>query len=379
MMLRTCCQLAIVAAWVFASGPVEAQGYQFTALAVPGGTSLSANAVNNSGYVAGSAYVTLGVPQAVVWQTPSVTVLNTLGGTSDALAINSQGQSAGYSFFAEGGRRAVVWTETTPTVLTQPPGTFDSFAVGVNDSGQVAGVASAFFGGPSVAVRWTGERPVLLDGRGGRSSVAAGINSAGDVVGYIVDVDGSGLQKPVVWHGTQAMVLNSLQETICCNQANAINDRGQVVGQSAIGTAGSVRAVLWNGTDPTALPALSNVDFAFGLNNVGQVVGARNASGGFRTAVLWDLNAGTGVDLNTFLGQAEVDAGWVLYTARDINDYGVIVGEAFNRQTGNFRPFQLSPVPEQGTLSLLLGGVLTLASLRAFDQLRRRRPVVREA
>jgi uncharacterized membrane protein len=368
--MRVCFLMAAAAMLVMAGGAVRAQGYEFTALAVPSGTSLSANAVNNSGHVAGSAYLALGVPEAVIWHTPNVTVLNSFGGTSNALAINNSGQAAGYSFLSGIGQRAVMWNGGAATPLPRPRGTSVSVAVGINDSGQIAGVASPFFGGPSFGVTWTGERAVFLDQAGGRSSTVTGINNAGDIVGYIEDFQGSGYQRPVVWRETQALALNSLTETTCCNQANAINDRGQVVGRSTIGTSGSVRAVLWNGVVPTALTALSDVDFALGLNNVGQVVGARNAGGGARTAVLWDLNAGTGVDLNTFLGQAELEAGWVLYTARDINDHGVIVGDAFNRQTGNFRPFQLTPVPEQGTFALLLSGILMLGSLGIFGRSR---------
>ncbi len=62
-------------------------------------------------------------------------------------------------------------------------------------------------------------------------------------------------------------------------------------------------------------------------------------------------------DLNQFLDQSDLYAGWRLQHAEGINNDGVIVGEAYNLFTSEYRPFMLTPVPEPQTFILLLAGL----------------------
>jgi len=109
--------------------------------------------------------------------------------------------------------------------------------------------------------------------------------------------------------------------------------------------------VVWNGTTPTILPTLGTTPSkAKAVNDAGQIVGI---SAGH--AALW--SGDSVMDLNVFLDAADRAAGWYLWSANDINDLGVIVGTEHNRLTGETRAFELSPVPEPGSLGLAFAGL----------------------
>jgi probable HAF family extracellular repeat protein len=104
------------------------------------------------------------------------------------------------------------------------------------------------------------------------------------------------------------------------SQANAINDAGQVVGNSWGYTYGTI-ATVWNGTTPTALapsfspPSAINANsFTSAINNSGQVVGSATNNSPSH-AVMWD---GTAVSI---LGQG---------SASGINNSGQVVGTTAN-------------------------------------------------
>jgi uncharacterized membrane protein len=344
-MLKNTMKLAVAATLALTGVWAQAHEYKFTVLPFPGGASVMANAINSHGQAVGTAYDQDGIDQAVVWHRQVPTVLQGLGGSSRPLAINRHGQSVGYAFSPNLGRLAVRWDGTIPTVLELPPEYSAVAAVAINAHGQVAGNAETL-NHPSQAVRWGAHgRAVVLESLGGWQSVASGINRAGDVVGYIWRPNGADVMKPVVWHGNLPTFLDVLYETQCCNQASAINDGGQIVGWSSVPGGGTVQAVVWNGTKPTPLKALSNADHALAINNVQQAVGMADA-GSFGQAALWNLTTGEGVDLNTYLTAADKSAGWTLVSACGINDRGEIVGYAFNDKIWSYFAFRLAPTSQ---------------------------------
>jgi probable HAF family extracellular repeat protein len=108
------------------------------------------------------------------------------------------------------------------------------------------------------------------------------------------------------------------------SEAYAVNDSGQVVGQSA--TSSGYHAFSYSAGTMTDLGALTGggVSEAYGVNNSGEVVGAASVSGGLTHAFLY--TAGAMVDLNSLIPPG---SGWVLVWAQGINDNGQIVGQGF--------------------------------------------------
>lgn len=100
--------------------------------------------------------------------------------------------------------------------------------------------------------------------------------------------------------------------------ANAINNAGQVVGNSYpylsdFSPFPQSHATLWNGTTATNLGTPGGGSFALAINNAGQVAGVQG-----NHATLW--NGTTATDLGTLGGPTSV--------AYDINDAGKVVGDA---------------------------------------------------
>jgi probable HAF family extracellular repeat protein len=173
------------------------------------------------------------------------------------------------------------------------------------------------------------------------------INSLGQVVGY--SQIANGVQHATLWNGTAATDLGSLSGS--SSFAYGINNAGQVVGTS------NGHALLWSGSTLTDLGNLGgSYAAAMGINNAGQMVGYSFTASGAQHAILW--NGTTATDLNSLLDASLVGAGWVLNRATDINDQGVIVGEAWNAQIGGgYKTFLLAPVPEPETYAMLLAGL----------------------
>ena len=94
------------------------------------------------------------------------------------------------------------------------------------------------------------------------------------------------------------------------------------------------------------------------INSSGQIVGqseiSGNVSGNPNRATIWNGNIAT--DLNVYLDASMLNAGWLLYQARAVNDDGWIVGNAANLFTHEEHAFLLIPVsvPEPATLALIL-------------------------
>lgn len=230
------------------------------------------------------AYITLQIalciPSLSIAQPYIFTDLGTLGGTiSQAFSINNSGQIVGSAYTAgDASSHATMWNGTT--VLNLTPGVSGNEARGINEAGQAVGQSIIRFNpGPS----------------GWRA-------------------------RATVWSGTTLTVLDPLLETTH-SAASDINDSGQIVGRSIIGSfSGAYHATLWNGTTPTDLGANSA---AFAINNTGQIAGNRNSSGVLGAAgthaTIW--NGATPTDLGTLGGSKS--------EAYDINDSGLVVGYSY--------------------------------------------------
>jgi hypothetical protein len=295
-----------------------------------------ANGINNSGQVVGNTFNINETTQATIWNTAPIppvppanpphvqgTALNSLDPSSaltssDARAINNAGQVAGAS-----GSNAVIWNGTTPTNLG--PG----FANSINSSGAVAGANGT--GNGSQAVVWNGTTPTplgLFSVPGLIANVGLGINDSGQVAGIARSGVGVGLGSGVVWNGTTPTGLGM------STKAEAINNAGQVAGTTITqtnpappGLATQSYATIWNGTTPIPLSnvlsgiALGELATAWAINNNGLAVGEIDVFGQ-QHAVVWIGTTPFDLNLNLPLSGGRLDA------AFGVNDLGQIVGDA---------------------------------------------------
>jgi probable HAF family extracellular repeat protein len=162
---------------------------------------------------------------------------------------------------------------------------------------------------------------------GGAASYASGINNRGQVVGYAEIAggtfhaflfDGSGpLRDLCTDAGT-----NSL--------ATAINDNGEIVGYYYGSSA--QRAFYSNGVDPIRpLGPDYTVSWAYGINNGGRIVGAE-IDASHRTSAVEFFGDRQSRIIGTLGGFSD--------SASAINNFGQIVGDASEPDTGIRRPFR---------------------------------------
>lgn len=323
---------------LLAAAAAAAQNYRLDFLASDGNRYWFPSDINNHGQIVGTVGYTH-FPYAVTWDAREPNRAITLPTYADcctyiasgAHAINDAGQIVGIDTY-----RAALWNSNTSRPILLSGEVQDSAAYDIN----AAGLAVGTFGGRASVWDAGGMRflPTL-----GASSVAYAVNASGTVAGYSMPVDG-GATHAAVWQGAGLIDLGD-------GLATGLNDHGLVVGES-VG-----QAVVWNGTQRSVLSeALST---ASDVNNRGWIVGTifDEEWGDPATAMLW--RDGQAVDLNSFLGQAERDAGWRLVSAGAINDQGWIVGSAFNANGYYGTAFVLSipAVPEPASLALLAAGL----------------------
>lgn len=277
-----------------------------------------AQMINNRGVTCG---MRVDEPSRLAWCYDAGQVLDLLPlpGASDSVAggINDRGQVAGMS-----GYHAAVWYKGTPEQL--PINASYSIASAINNAGHVVG---SYYRG---AFLW---KDGTLENLGDLSPVAinnkdqvAGLTQVPDPLGLSISVD-----RAVLHEGGVTRELGTLGGRN--SRANDINDRGQVVGTSDVSPAeGSPRhAFLYdeNGMHDLGGGPNGASTGAWGINNLGQVVGAMeevpdpSAPPAFNgRAFLWERDTGY-QDLNDMIEPGE---GWKIVYATSINDQQEIVG-----------------------------------------------------
>jgi len=312
---------ALEAAGQFAR-PAAAPRYTITDLGTLGGAS-EAFAISNNGQVAGR-NLAGSYYQAFRWNNGVMQGLGTLGGSSsEAYGLNDAGQVVGYSLTSGGHNHAFLWQNGAMQDLGTLGGP-RSMAFGINNSGQVVGHSdNAAY--QLHAFRWSGGM-TDLGTLGGDASWGYGINDNGQTVG----ASHLALYPDLTTHAFRWS--GGMQDLGTLGWAHSlaygINDNGQVVGRLAANDNQTWHAFLWNGGMQDLGGTQST---AYDINNAGLIVGE---SGG--QAILWEN--GQMKNLNSLI---DPNSGWVLQSARAINEKGQIVGKgSFNGQT---RAFLLKP------------------------------------
>jgi uncharacterized membrane protein len=246
------------AGWIVGEAVNASGGFAF--LTVDGRTTLlsrlpNANAceafgINDAGQIVGRCRnVVTGDPNAaVLWQDERVLDLGTpMKGATNSRAddINRSAQTTGQTSIGSNDRRAVIWSQDGDVLLPPIPAGFTSEGWAINEAGSVVGRGMTIIeGGYDVfhAYLWTGDEAVDLTGQLGlHDGVGRDINDNGVVVGQ------AAANKPFVWRGGQAWLLNNLvvnAGAVIIRNAYSINNDGLITGPAWNGTAAQVGVVL---------------------------------------------------------------------------------------------------------------------------------------
>jgi probable HAF family extracellular repeat protein len=312
-----------------------AQSYTVTDLGLlSGDVSTQGRAISASGQVVGDAENNL---EAFFWSTAQglrgLPHLN--GGVySVAMGINATGLIAGYSTYNSiESEHAVLWINGKIQDLGTLPGGDESWANAINAAGQVVGGSNSGKTQPN-AFLWSKGKGMFDLGvlPKGFYSDALAVNNLGQVVGYSNTTGGN-------WHAfswTKSTGMKDLGSLFngrnSSAAANAINDSGQIVGDSTCGSS-CQHATLWASTgiqDLGTLPG-SAISAANGINNLGEVVGESG------DAFIWSQASGMR-DLNSLI---PAGSGWTLSWAFAINDSGQITGQG--EINGDMHAYLLTP------------------------------------
>lgn len=327
----------------------------------------TATALNDRGQVVGSfeEHGTSVSHYALLWdEQDGLRELGNLGATASAsVNINDSGQvvgcSSGYPF---------LWSDSTGMTSlgsldpSRPRMLFtDERANDVNDQGVVVGWGRAHYYVPTAFV-WTEEAGIRpIDGLADLVSNANAINSDGQVVGWCAARSSIARQNAFLWDsdsGVQSLPLLGDAAMQTDSYAYDINDLGDIIGGIYFLGEDSRHAVLWRDGDVIDLGNLG-VDFAWAnaINDRGVIVGhcdIVDATGDPGShAFIWDQQHGMR-DLNDLI---EPMPDTVLFEALDINNNGWILATA-----GYADPvYLLKPVPEPSCTALLISVVLCLS------------------
>jgi probable HAF family extracellular repeat protein len=282
------------------------------------------NAINNRGWISGSLRNDEDVRQAWFWdgEQDHFIVGDRPDGAGNASDLNDRGHVVGSTLFLrdtseEPGTfayrtRAFIYDGATVTDFGVLVGNSHSRATGVNRRGDVVGVS---YGG-------AGEQHAVLFQNGSVIDLGLGqanaINNRGQVVGDLLFGD---RRQAFLYSDGRHQDLGTLAGGES-SYAIDINDRGEVVGNS-VTAIGNTRAFLYRRGAMTELPVPGEDSTAAAINRGGQVVGTAR-------------NVGTATEYEPYLyeqGEAALlrellpdDGCWRSLDVRDINDHGDIVG-----------------------------------------------------
>jgi uncharacterized membrane protein len=319
-------------------GPVSAQ-WTITDLGLLGdadGNDSQAWSINNRGHVVGSGRILTPGSAAqlhvVLWadgrqRDLGVNASSSLTGAklndADVVAIN------------DGTWKPHVWQHGLLSVLPLLPGASYGGIHGLNSGGQIVGWSDSPAGGRSVI--WHGGTVTDTGMMGGSFMWAMAINDSGTLA---INRAVRGFNSYLVVAGTTNFLTVASVTPDGTTSVVDLNNAGQACGNfnNHVGQSAAWHACLWTGGDGIPLPEFpSGGSEAFGMNNLGHVVGYAYRGPYDAPAVLW--RDGAFVNLSEL--PEVLAAGWSSLSARDVNDSDQVVGHGYHN--GKLRAFLLSP------------------------------------
>jgi probable HAF family extracellular repeat protein len=345
-------------ALVVLAGPAIAKSYRVVDLGTLGGTTSFAFGINNRGQIVGEAAREDGVLRPVLWENGRTIDLDTLGGASGrAFDVNESGVIVGRAanaaerlrpFRLDYAKKGAM--EEIPPLPGAIPGTSstDGTGYGINASGVItgfgvnnAGLLQAFIS--------NGASTTVVPTPGGTNSRAWDINDAGQIAGW--GRDASNAIVGYRWSEAEGVTLVGNLVPGADVFAVGINNHGHVTGaiqkdfgHQTPGATAISRSFLWDGSNIVDIGLVAGFagSAATLINDYGQIVGQAfnfDANGNPITPIAFLYDRGVNYDLNVLIPD---DSGWNLTRAYDINELGQIVGQG--EYQGQLRAFLLTPL-----------------------------------
>src|SRR2546427_12277335 len=294
-----------------------------------GGSSSAGYGTSEAAQSVGASMTASGERHAFRWDKGTRTGLGYPAGcgtTSSGRAINDAGEVAGIFTNCDDKSQGARWANGVWTDLGHPTGLF-WFTTGINDRGQITVTGES--GGVAAAYLWESGtfRNLGYLEPGVANAEADDINDRGQVVGTSGTTSGNG--HAFLWRSGTMIDLGTLGYDE--SSAYGINDAGNAVGSSKVSSDGRYHAAVWTTPHPDSGPVLDLGTLpgmmwseASAINDHGQIVG-QSGNDTAQRLFLWDN--GTMTDLGSLGGAAGRYSG---VAASDINDAGQVVGTSGN-------------------------------------------------
>lgn len=347
---KQCCILGSLILFGVVGGSIDDASADLVIHEIPplnGLNSSKAYGINNNGKVCGKSYTTDSDDKAMVWTlSGGLVALPSLGTDTETSTwdINDSGQVSGLSRTDSGDKRGVWWDtdltiedigvlQNTTTSAYGDEGT----AYGIGNDGGVLGYAEI----PNDAGDFTPYHAIVYDGSlqdlGTLNTTAATYqngysisynkNSNQEIVGTAYT--DSSTYKPFIWDSTNLMQELPVDSSYDAGEwyATVINNNGMIGGHVIVSGEGTF-PYYWEDKNSTpariTLPSEFPNGEIYGINAAGLMVGImwNNDTEPVEHAFVYDSVRGVR-DLNELISSSE---GWVLQYAREINNFGQVVG-----------------------------------------------------
>jgi hypothetical protein len=292
---------------------------------------------------------------------------------SSAYGASNDSQVGWGSTSADPDEHALLWHGTAASFADlNPAGFYTSHADGVSGNNQVGdgGLLSNPNGGFAHALLWHGTAASVVDinPSGYVGSTAAGV--LGDNIVGTTTRTGSNDQHATLWAGPSHSVVDLHPGAFADSAAFGISTDSQVgTGYLTAYFQGDRHALLWHGSAASAVdlnPTGFTQSEAFSVAGAMQVgYGMGPSTGDQHHAFLWQGTAASAIDLQALL--AGLPQTFVSSEAHGIDANGVIVGFASTCDTTY--AVELTPVPEPGSLTMLITGILAMYSRPRRDRI----------